>query len=86
MAELVIQLEGGLVQWVYKRGSGEITGSVVIDFDTEGSDKDEITSVKGDDGNPTEAVIHDEGFITLEPGSEIDRLIEAYNKKITGRS
>ena len=85
MAELVIQLEGGLVQWVYKRGKGEITGSVVIDFDTEGADKDEVTTVTGDDDRPTEAVIHDEGFVTLKPGCEIDRLIEAYNKKVTGR-
>ena len=86
MAKIVIQLDGGLVQWVYKRGRGEITGCIVLDCDTEGADEDELTTIVGDDGRPTDAVIHDEGFVDLPKGCEIDRLIEAYNKKVTGRS
>jgi hypothetical protein len=86
MAEIVVHLDGGLVQWVYKRGRGEITGCVIVDCDTEGADEDELTVTTNDKGETIDAVVHDEGFVSLKPGCEIDRLVDAYDKKITGRS
>jgi hypothetical protein len=79
MAELVIHLEGGLVQWAYKRGKGAINGCVIVDFDTEGADPDEITSIKGEDG-VVEGILHDEGIVPLKKGCDIDKLIAAYDK------
>ena len=82
MAELVIHLEGGLVQWVYKRGRGAINGCVIVDFDTESAELDELTTVKAKDGGDTQAVIHDEGIVKLPKGCDIDKLVAAYDKAI----
>ena len=83
MAKVVIQLEGGLVQGVYllqnKLFSGsKIDGVVVVDFDTEGADSDEITSTQDKNGALLEAVVHAETIDPLPKGSDVHRVAVAY--------
>ncbi len=61
--DILVVLEGGLVQSVCI-GSRELReqvgNAVVIDYDTEGADPDEITAIQQSDDTTAEAIIHSE--------------------------
>ena len=67
MAVVTVNIEGGLVQAVGFVGDGEPTGVVVIDYDTDGIDPDEVSEVPQDgDGDTAEAYVRELGFIQWE--------------------
>jgi hypothetical protein len=80
MSKIIVHLEGGLVQDVYLTGKGKVTEAVVMDFDTEGADPDEITAVITKDENVAEACIHTEAISRLPRDSNLDRLLKEYLK------
>jgi hypothetical protein len=45
MSKIIIQLQGGLVQDVFLKGTGKVTGYITVDEDYEGADDEEITAV-----------------------------------------
>lgn len=55
MSTVIIQLQGGLVQDVFLRGTGKLTGYITVDEDCEGADPDDITTVKRDGTNEHES-------------------------------
>jgi hypothetical protein len=44
MSKIIIQIQGGLVQDVFKVGSGKLTGYITVDEDAEGAE--DFTTVK----------------------------------------
>jgi hypothetical protein len=89
MAEIIIQISGGLVQEVFIKGKGIPTKAIVVDEDAEGSNLDEITTVeipggtcdsKGICTRNYEAVVHTEAINVLPKNSDVDRIVRAYQK------
>ena len=82
MSRIVIQMEGGLVQDVFISGIGKPTTAVIVDFDTEGADDQELTSIDDTGGwKRIDACIHTEKLHTLPRKSDVARLVKAYDKK-----
>jgi hypothetical protein len=76
---IVIEIEGGLVQNVYTIADGETNNAVVVDYDTEGADSDDITFSKDSGGGQIEAIVHTEQLIKLPTNCDARRLVEAYD-------
>lgn len=84
MAEIIIQLQGGLVQDVFICGRGKVTDAIVVDEDVEGADPEDITTVKvgtGKNRRLYDACIHMEGISKLPVGSDVDKIITKYLKR-----
>lgn len=79
MSRIIIQMEGGLVQDVFIQGIGKPTQAVIVDYDFEGADDDEITEARDTDGGLLEACIHTEKLNTLPKKCEISALLKAYD-------
>jgi hypothetical protein len=82
MSAIVIQLQGGLVQDVFIKGTGAPTKAIVVDEDVEDADSEDITTVKGSheiEGD-YEACIHIEPINNLPNGSDVDRIVKEYLK------
>lgn len=80
MSTIIIQLQGGLVQDVFVKGTGQATKAVVIDEDTEMLDGDRITEARSEDGALLEATIHTERVKPLPKGCDMERLLKEYYK------
>jgi hypothetical protein len=83
MSKIIVQVEGGLVQGAFLLKNSlfpndKVDGVIVLDFDVEGADGDEITETRDKDGALLEAVINEEGIMTLPKGSDVQRLALAY--------
>ncbi len=68
--DLIIVLEGGLVQSVSLRNRGlrnKLGSAVIIDLDTEGADPAELSAVQLPDGTEAEAVIHNQPIERKRP-------------------
>jgi len=83
MSKIIVQVEGGLVQGAFLLKNSlfpndKVDGVIVLDFDVEGADGDEITETRDKDGALLEAVIHEEDIMTLPKGSDVQRLALAY--------
>ena len=83
MAKVIVHLEGGLLQWAYilknKQFPGDkVTGVVVVDFDTQGADADELTVTKDKNDAYLDALIHEEPLCALKPDSDVARVVDAY--------
>jgi len=83
MSKIIVQLEGGLVQGAYLLKNSlfpndKVEGVIVVDFDTEGADADEITETRDKDRALLEAVIHEEDIMSLPNGSDVHRTAVAY--------
>ena len=80
MSEIIIQLDGGLVQEVFIRGKGIPTKAIVVDEDVEGTD--DYTSINiGKSKIPYEACIHTERIARLKKGCDVDLIVKEYLKK-----
>lgn len=80
MSKIIIQLQGGLVQDVFKVGKGPVTGYITVDED-EDADPQDQTTVKTGKGKDYSAVcggIH--SINKLPKGSDVDRIVKAYLK------
>ena len=81
MSKIIIQLQGGLVQDVFIQGRGIPTKAIVVDEDVEGSDAEDITSVKLSRKKTYEAWIHTADINRLHKDTDVDRIVKAYQKK-----
>lgn len=83
MSEIIIQLQGGLVQEVFIKGTGVPRRAVIVDEDTEGAEIDDITIVNVGRGKgiriPYEACIHAESINRLKRGCDIDRIVKQFD-------
>jgi hypothetical protein len=81
VSKVIVTLEGGLVQWAFLLKNdlfpGEIDGVIIMDYDTEEADGDELTEARDSSGGLIEAVIHEEGVLDVQD-SEVERLALAY--------
>jgi hypothetical protein len=77
MAKVIVQVSGGLVQDVFKTEDGNINGVVIMDFDTEGEDGDNLTITQDDQGSEINACIYEMPFSELPADCDVLRL---YNK------
>jgi len=88
MSQIIIQLQGGLVQDVFICGTGKPSDAIVVNEDVEGADAKEITTVKITTENTSlgkgtfdyEACIHTEGITKLPKDSDVDKIITKYLK------
>jgi hypothetical protein len=82
MSKVIVTVEGGLVQWALLLKNdffpGPIDGVIVMDFDTEGADGDEVTEARDTSGGLIEAVVHEEEILPVENTSDATRLALAY--------
>jgi len=83
MAIVIIQLEGGLVQNAFLMKNelspkAQVEGVLVVDFDTEGADGDELTVTTDQTGAYLEALTHEESFFKLKPDSDVARIARAF--------
>lgn len=81
MAEIIIQLDGGLVQDVLICGTGKITDAIVVDEDVEMCDPDNLIKIKLNKDRTYIASVHMEGVHKLLKGSDVDKIVAAYLKK-----
>jgi len=85
MSTIIVQLQGGLVQDVFLRGTGKPTKYITIDEDFEGADPDDITSVfyfRCASGRSLhEAVCGCHKISPLPKGSDVDKMVKAYLNK-----
>jgi len=79
--QIVIQLDGGLVQDVFLRGRGKITGAVIVDEDVEMCDPDNLITVKIGRGKTYEAAVHSNTVSRLPKDCDVDKMVKAYLKK-----
>lgn len=75
---IVIQLQGGLVQEVFRVIHGDPTAVIIVDEDTEGADPEEITTVQTKNGKTYEACIHHEEISVLPSNSDVGRIVQKY--------
>jgi hypothetical protein len=80
MAEIIIQLDGGLVQDVLICGTGKITDAIVVDDDVEMC-TDNLIKIKLDKNRTYTASVHMDGVHKLLKGSDVDKMVAAYLKK-----
>ena len=78
MSRIIIQLEGGLIQDVFKTGSNAVTEAVVMDFDCEGANPSDITTIKHKLG-PVRAIIGTHKITKLPNNCNISYLLRAYD-------
>jgi len=83
MSQIIIQLQGGLVQDVFICGTGKVSDAIVVDEDAQGADPKEITKVSLGRGRKYEACIHTEGVTKLPKGSDVDKIVTKYLKAPT---
>ena len=90
MSRIIIQLEGGLIQDVFKTGSNAVTEAVVMDFDCEGANPSDITAFKGKEIyfeaitikhklGPVRAIIGTHKITKLPNNCNISYLLRAYD-------
>ena len=79
--QIVIQLDGGLVQDVFLRGRGKITGAVIVDEDVEMCDPDLFVEVKIGRGKTYKAAVHTNSVSRLPKDCDVDKMVKAYLKK-----
>lgn len=88
MSEIIIQLDGGLVQDVFIKGKGKPTSAIVVDEDIEGAIKKDIVSVIIHDKDlknfKYEAFIHSDRVIKLPKGCPVDMIVSKYKKQKKG--
>jgi len=81
MSKIIIQLQGGLVQDVFLRGTGRNTGYITVDEDYDGADAEDITTVKAKTGDDYEAVCGGPYKISRLPkDSDVGKMITAFLK------
>jgi hypothetical protein len=81
MSNIIIQLQGGLVQDVFIKGTGKITGYITIDEDEDADPKDQ-TKVKLGRGKTYRAVVGCHKISRLPKGSDVAKMVTAFlNKK-----
>lgn len=77
---IVIQLQGGLVQEVFRDVTGDLTSAIIVDEDTEGADPEEITKVTLRNGREYQACIHTEEIGILPIDSDVSWIVQEYLK------
>ena len=83
MSKIIVQIEGGLVQQasILKNDlfpGDNVDGVIVVDFDTDGADGDELTETTDKDGAYLDAVIHEEEIWKLKSDCDVERVTMAY--------
>jgi len=81
MSEIVIQLDGGLVQDVFLRGEGTITKAIIVDEDVEMCDPDNLLSVEIGKGKVYTASVHSNTVTPLPVDSDVDKMVATYLNK-----
>ena len=81
MSKVIIQLDGGLVQDVFLRGTGKISRAVIVDEDVEMCDPDNLITVKDGQGKTYTASVHSNTVSRLPKDSDVDRIVKAYLSK-----
>jgi hypothetical protein len=81
MSRIIIQLDGGLIQDVFLRGTGKVTGAVIVDEDVEMCDPDNLITVKIGRGKTYTASVHSNTVSRLPKDSDVDKIVKAYLKK-----
>jgi len=79
MSTIIIQLEGGLVQDVFIKGTGKPSKATIVDFDIEGM-VDGYTQAYDKEDCLLEAAIHTESIHKIPIDCDLDRLFKAYKK------
>ena len=78
MSKIIIQLDGGLVQDVFLRGTGKITGAIIVDEDVEMCDPDNLVSVEIEKDKVYTASVHSNKVSRLPKDSDVDKLVKVY--------
>jgi hypothetical protein len=81
MSEIIIQLDGGLVQDVFLRGTGEITKAIIVDEDVEMCDLDNVLSTNIGRGETYRASVHSNEVTPLPVDSDVDKMVTTYLNK-----
>lgn len=87
MSEIVIVLEGGLVQEVYHLGDDPVERAITVYRDTDGADEEDLTRVRmpGDDPDdePFEAYVHYQDVLGEDTysGTTVAALVEEAEKR-----
>lgn len=77
MAEIIIQLQGGLVQDVFLCGRGKVTDYITVDEDEDADPRDQ-TKVKLGKGKVYGAVVGMHGVSRLPKGSDVDKIVTKF--------
>lgn len=82
MSKIIVEVEGGLVHNAFLLQNelfpGPVDGVLVMDFDTDGADGDEVTETRDKHGALIEALMHEESINKLGTGSDYEQLANAY--------
>ena len=82
MSKIIVTIEGGLVQWALHLKNelfpGPVDGVIVVDYDTQGAEGDEITSTRDRSGGLIEAIVHEEKVSPLDPYCDATLLALAF--------
>ncbi|MBE3144538.1 MAG: hypothetical protein IMZ61_11535 [Planctomycetes bacterium] len=81
MSKIIIQLDGGLVQDVFLRGTGKITNAIIVDEDVEMCDPDNIVTTKIKGNKTYAAAVHTNPVSNLPKGSDVDNIVKEFLKK-----
>lgn len=81
MSKIVIHLDGGLVQCVFKVVDKKPLSVIVVDTDTDGCGDDEkLTIAKDARGKKINAYVHEVPLDKLEENCDIQKLLKQYFK------
>jgi hypothetical protein len=78
MSRIIVQLDGGLVQDVFLRGTGKINGAIIVDEDVEMCDPDLIVTVPIGKRTYYKASVHSNTVSKLPKDSNVDKMVKAY--------
>ena len=78
MSNIIIQLQGGLVQEVFTTGEGKPDLVYIIDEDTEDIDDECLTTYKTASGKTGRAVIHTGSINPLPKDCDMARAMDAF--------
>ena len=79
MSKIIIQVRGGLIRDVFQTKVSGPNQIIVVNFeDAEGEEG--TTKTRSSDGAFLEADVYDLGFSKLPKGSDVDRVVKAWEK------
>jgi hypothetical protein len=82
MSKILVMIDGGIVQGTTILKTpllpGKVDGVIIIDWDTQGSEDDELTKASDPSGHVVEALVHEETFESADLDSDATLMALSY--------
>ena len=75
--EIIVEMEGGLINGVYTNSPVDL---YIVDFDTDGADKEDLFKVQAENGDILQAYVRMEGGVPPVPEGIMEAFVREFKK------